>query len=120
MARRVAVVDDSEIVLMTVQMALAGVGWDVTTFGNEVGVSLRIEDSEPEVVLVDVNMPGLNGEGLIKSLKKLSGLKSAKLLLHSDQDASALKLLATKTGADGFIQKTGDPAELVNRIEAYL
>ena len=115
---KVAVIDDSPIVLRGVKMALEPRGWTVAIFENKFGVSNEIIQSKPDVVLIDMNMPLLNGAALLRSLRR--GDMTAKLLLHSDQAIAELQKAATENNADGYIAKTGDADALDKAIRRFM
>jgi DNA-binding NarL/FixJ family response regulator len=115
---KVAVIDDSPIVLRGVKLALEPRGWTVSLFDNKFGVSNEVIKDAPDVVLIDMNMPLLNGAALLRSLRR--GNMSAKLLFHSDQDIAELQKAATENNADGYIAKTGDGAALDKALRRFV
>lgn len=111
---RLAVIDDSEIVLESIDEGLTRLGWSVRTFSNRHGVTVDIIEWQPDVVLVDVNMPLLTGESVMKILS--SRLGDSLLLLHSSLPVSELRPLVRKAEADGFVAKGSDIAALDRQI----
>lgn len=116
---RVVVIDDSEIVRATVELALSQHGWDVTSLDNAFGVAARVKQINPQIILLDVNMPLVDGEKLAGILQKLLN-GSAKILLHSSMSASELRQKVRATGSDGFVEKTNDPAALDRKLRSFL
>ena len=113
----VAVIDDSKLVLSAVRLGLEPLGWVVHTFENDFGVSLQVKSVEPDIVLIDMNMPLLNGPALLRSLRRSS---SARMLFHSDQPVADLRKAADANKADGFIKKTGDAKQLDIQLRRHL
>ena len=64
-ALRVLVVDDDGMYLELVQRSLRGFGMEVTTTDSSLGVSNLIRRLEPDVVLLDVNIPALSGDAVL-------------------------------------------------------
>lgn len=116
----VVVVDDNEIMLETVRAGLSPLGWRVVTFDNAFGVVTRIREANPDVILLDVNMPTLPGDKLVKSVTSVFGCPNARVLLHSDRPAGDLRKLVRESGAHGFIQKTDDAAALDRKLRQFL
>ncbi|MDI3290917.1 response regulator [Polyangium sp. 15x6] len=117
--RRILVVDDSEICRELVKLLLQSRGFDVITLDSPFGFGAAVAREQPDLVLVDVNMPALHGGKLVEvALQK--GILSCPIVFHSDRPARELQSLVLSTGASGFIPKTNDGDELVSRIEEYL
>ena len=106
--RRCAVVDDSRVVLELMRMHLTQAGWDVSTHSEMAGLELRLRAWGPDVVLLDVGMPGVGVDTLRQRVVLLRGATGAKVLLHSAREPHELVLLAQRSGADGALPKSGD------------
>jgi DNA-binding response OmpR family regulator len=117
--RTVLVVDDSEICREIVKLALGARGYEVVALDTPFGFAATLARMQPDLVLVDVNMPALHGGKLVEvALQK--GLCTCPIVFHSDRPVRELQSLVLATGAAGFIQKTNDPDELAARVEACL
>ena len=71
---------------------------------------------KPELVLMDVNMPGLGGDTIVSVLAKAQPTGDTVVLLHSSLSADVLRTKAAAAGAHGFIQKSGDLFGLVREV----
>ncbi len=116
---KVLIVDDSEIVLDLVAMYLEDFGFEVDTLDNAVGLMAAVESDPPDLILLDVFMPGLRGDEATLLLQNASQQKIP-ILLHSDMDEDELSRTARDTGADGYVVKTMDPEELVAQLKPWL
>ncbi|TKD03966.1 response regulator [Polyangium fumosum] len=117
--RRILVVDDSEICRELVKLLLQSRGFEVITLDSPFGFGAAVAREQPDLVLVDVNMPALHGGKLVEvALQK--GILSCPIVFHSDRPARELQSLVLSTGASGFIPKTNDGDELASRVEEYL
>lgn len=117
---KVVVIDDSEIVLEVTRGALEGAGFDVVTHDRPAGCVALILHEKPELVLMDVNMPGLGGDTIVSVLGKAAPTSDTIVLLHSSLSAEVLRTKATTAGAHGFIQKSGDLFGLVREVNRWL
>ncbi len=117
---RILVIDDDELLLLTTKAVLEAEGYEVETHCGAFGATGVIQRSPPDLLLLDVNMPGLSGLGLLDSLAGTHPpSEDMRILLHSSNDADSLRLAVRRTAADGYVCK-GDPAELRRRVEAAL
>lgn len=106
-AKRVLIVDDSEITIALLQAQLADAGLTVltATSAEEATRIITKSSTRPELVLLDVNMPGIDGAQFCKFIKKNSMFESVKVVFCSGMDLDELKSLAEACGADGFVHK---------------
>ena len=117
---KIVVIDDSEIVLEVARGALEGAGYDVVTHDRPAGCVALILHEKPDLVLMDVNMPGLGGDTIVSVLAKAQPTGDTVVLLHSSLSAEVLRAKASAAGAHGFIQKSGDLFALVREISRWL
>jgi len=118
MRKRVLVVDDSEIVLEMASEALIAKGYDVFTALNARDADRFIYgDSRPDVIIIDVMMPYLDGDRKTRMLKDDSATSEIPVLLLSSKSERDLALLVTESGANGFIRKPFTFKEMIEKIE---
>ncbi len=117
---KVVVIDDSEVVLEFTRGALEGAGFDVVTHDRPGGCVALILHEKPDLVLMDVNMPGLAGDTVAGVLAKAQPTRETVILLYSSLSADALRAKAAAAGAHGFIQKTGDTYGFVRDLNRWL
>lgn len=118
MPLRVLMVDDDEDQLDMTSRLLRAEGFEVRTVGESLGVSLIVREFDPHLVLLDVEIPALSGDRLLPVLRKnLRGKGTPPaLVLFSATDPDTLRRLARDVGADGWIPKGLDGAELAGRV----
>src|SRR5262249_18779658 len=104
--KTVLVIDDSEIVLELTKAALEKAGYHVVTRDRPSGSVAAILRDKPDIVLLDVNMPSLQGDVIAKILVRAMKNPDTLILLHSSMSIDTLRLKAVATGAHGYIQKT--------------
>lgn len=117
---KIFIVDDSKTVLEFVSLCLQDAGHDVMTFENPLSITREAMRQNPDVILVDVSMPALNGDKLIPIIRDLKGNRNGKIVLYSSRTEQELMLLARSCGADGYITKSMDPEQFLNSVERYL
>jgi len=117
---KIVVIDDSEIVLEVTRGALEGAGYDVVTHDRPAGCVALILHEKPDLVLMDVNMPGLGGDTIVSVLAKAAPTSDTIVLLHSSLSAEVLRGKATTAGAHGFLQKSGDLFGMVREVNRWL
>lgn len=112
---RVLVVDDDPIVLEIVQRWLEAAHYDVAAHGSGFGATGVVQKFRPDVVLLDVEMPGLNGDA-IANLISAKGLGDVQVIFHSGRDIKELTRIAQSRSALGAIQKTSDAYQFIREF----
>lgn len=107
LGRRILVVDDSEMTARLIESELSQKGYEVAV-AESVDKATRIilrRQSRPDLILLDVNMPGVNGEQFCRFLKGNSLFSGIKVVLCSAANIEELKRICKEAGADGFVPK---------------
>jgi CheY-like chemotaxis protein len=113
----VLVVDDDPIVLEITRERLEGAGYEVHTRDAAIGTTEFIAKNQPDIVLMDVMMPGLSGDRLTELLQRQGRTKGVPVIFHSSKDAGDLDQLVRRVGAVGAIEKTSNDGEFVRQFE---
>lgn len=106
-ARRVLVVDDSEATARLLEAELKALGHEVMT-ANSADAATKIilkKKTRPDLVLLDVNMPGVNGEEFCRFIKGNSLFAGIQVVLCSAEEESVLQRIVQTAGADGYVRK---------------
>ncbi|AKJ00034.1 response regulator receiver domain-containing protein [Archangium gephyra] len=114
---RVLVVDDDPDLLELVRRTLSP-HFEVQTHHSALGVSNLVRNGEPDLVLLDVNFPALKGDQVV-SLARRYAPRTTKFILYSASDEARLRSLARASGADGYLSKSVQGAELIQRLTAF-
>ncbi|MBI5478738.1 MAG: response regulator [Deltaproteobacteria bacterium] len=117
--RRILILDDSDICREMAQMELEEHGYDVTGLDGPGGFADALRQSEPDLALVDVSMPGLDGRQLVEIARGAEPHRCV-IVLFSDRSEGELQGLVRSWGAAGFIRKSGKEGELVRQVEQFL
>jgi CheY-like chemotaxis protein len=106
MARKVLLIDDSAITLQIVANTLQEAGYDVRTSTEVADLGPVLGAWRPDVILTDVNMPGISGVELCRRLKSSYETAHVPVVLYSALADDDLEILARECEADAFLSKS--------------
>jgi len=115
---KVLVIDDDPIVLEVIRERLSNAGYEVVTREEALGTTQVVRDEQPDLVLLDVMMPALNGERIAELLLAHKATQHVGIILHSSKPELELLTLIQQTGALGAIAKTADGGVFIQRFDA--
>ncbi|MFP2910936.1 PleD family two-component system response regulator, partial [Pyxidicoccus sp. 3LFB2] len=104
---RILIVDDSEMTARIIEADLVSKGFEVhvaDTADKATKIILK-KQTRPDLVLLDVRMPNVNGEQFCRFIKSNSLFKGIKVLLCSGENVEELQRICREAGADGYIPK---------------
>jgi two-component system cell cycle response regulator len=114
----VLVADDSEVVRAVLRLELEGQGHSVVTVGDGRAALEACRAYEPDVVLLDVNMPGLDGYGVLEALQADDDLRYVPVVFLTSRDSTESAVAALQAGAQDYLRKPFEPVELAARVAA--
>jgi two-component system response regulator MprA len=114
----VLLVDDDAPILRMLERTLAAEGYAVTAVADGGGALVQAERSTPDVIVLDVAMPGMDGLAVTRRLRA-KGL-GVPILLLTARDAIEERVAGLDAGADDYLVKPFDVAELTARIRALM
>jgi two-component system KDP operon response regulator KdpE len=112
---RVLVVDDEPRILNFLNTKLKVSGYQTLTATDGFGCLEQVQAEEPDLVVLDVLMPGKDG---LETLKELRTFSSVPVIILSAKGGNTDKVKGLELGADDYLSKPFSPDELVARIEA--
>jgi DNA-binding response OmpR family regulator len=113
---KVLIVEDDEVIAASMAQHLSGVGYDPVTVGRgEVGLA-RLRYEAPDVVVLDLMLPGLDGWSLIESARA-EGIGTP-IIVVSARGTEHDRVHALQIGADDYLVKPFSMKELVARVQA--
>jgi two-component system, OmpR family, response regulator MtrA len=115
MKSRVLVVDDDPALAEMLTIVLRGEGFDTAVVADGTRALPAVRELRPDVVLLDLMLPGMNGIDVCRAIRAESGVPIVMLTAKSDTVDIVLGL---ESGADDYIVKPFKPKELVARIRA--
>ena len=117
---QVLIVDDEADLVWGVRYALLDEGYDVAAAYNGGDALALAREQRPDVIVLDIIMPGLDGIELCHELRRDAGLGSIPILFLSTRGAVADRIRGLDEGGDDYLGKPFDLAELKARIRALL
>lgn len=118
--KTILVVDDDPLVLKAVQRALTNADTDVVTCHKSFGLLNRIAALTPDVVVLDVRMPGIDGDTLVQLVRTDKALANTRIVLYSGVDSATLSSTAASCKADGWVTKGEGTRALAAAIRRLL
>ncbi len=119
MKQTIALVDDDRNILTSISIALEKEGFNVQTYLDGESAYIGITRTPPDLAVIDVKMPKMDGEELLRKLRKKTTLP---VILLTSKDEEVDELLGLKLGANDFIKKSGGFSikVLIERIRVQL
>jgi two-component system KDP operon response regulator KdpE len=114
---RVMIVDDEAPILRVLRPSLAAAGYEVIEADNGRDALARSAQHVPDVVLLDLGLPDMDGKDVILALRKWTQVP---IIVLSARDAEAERIAALDTGADDYVIKPFHTGELLARVRAAL
>ncbi len=117
---RILVVDDSNTIVQMVKLTLTPAGHELRVADNGALGVAAAKEWLPDLILMDIMMPEMNGYQATQLLRRNKSTANIPILILSAQDSLAEKLNGFEAGADDYLTKPFEPAELVLRVAAHL
>jgi two-component system KDP operon response regulator KdpE len=116
-ANRILVVDDEPQIRRIMRTTLVGTGYEVDDARTGEEALEKVREFRPELVLLDINMPGMGGLAACREIRSDPNVAIIMLTVHNSE---AAKVEALDAGADDFVMKPFSTPELLARIRAAL
>ena len=115
----IALIDDDRNILTSISIALEKEGFKVQTYLDGESALIGLTRSPPDLAVIDIKMPKMDGEELLKKLRKKTALP---VIFLTSKDDEIDELLGLKLGADDFVKKSGGFSVkiLIERIRVQL
>ena len=113
MTTKVLAIDDSRTIRNLLRVSLEGAGFEYHSACDGVEGVEQFSEVEPDVVITDINMPNLDGFGVIEELRGTDINSKVPILVLTTESAPEMKARARNAGATGWITKPFDDASLI-------
>jgi len=120
MKRKLLLVEDEPTAIRITKYALERAGYEVLVAGNGPEGLRKAREERPDLIILDVMLPGLDGFQVCLDLRAHSQTSGIPILMLSAKAAKSDSDTGLKVGADSYLAKPAAPAELLRRIEALL
>ncbi len=119
MKETIALIDDDRNILTSLSIALEKEGFKIQTYLDGESALIGLSRTPPDLAVIDIKMPKMDGEELLKKLRKKTSLP---VIFLTSKDDEIDELLGLKLGADDFIKKSGGFSikVLIERIRVQL
>jgi two-component system OmpR family response regulator len=114
---RILIVDDDPAIREVVRFALARAGFDTIEAADGRAALVRFADSTPDLVVLDVMLPELDGTEVCRAIRRDSAVP---VLFLSSRDDEVDRVVGLEIGGDDYLTKPFSPRELVARVRAIL
>ena len=119
MKQTIALIDDDRNILTSISIALEKEGFKVQTYLDGESALIGLARTPPDLAIIDIKMPKMDGEELLKKLRKKTSMP---VIFLTSKDEEVDELLGLKLGADDFVKKSGGFSikVLIERIRVQL
>ena len=117
MSNRVLLVDDDEKLRRLVSEYLEGYGFQVDTLSNGLSVLETVRKESPDIVILDVMLPGKDG---LDVLKEIRAEHTVPVIMLTARGEDADRIVGLELGADDYLPKPFNPLELLARMKAVI
>ncbi len=120
MIKNILIVDDSASMRQLVAFALEDAGYDVVQAVDGEDALSKASQSRAEMVITDLNMPKLDGIGLIRQLREKSEYKFTPIVMLTTESQETKKNEGKQAGASGWIVKPFTPDQLIGVVRKFV
>src|SRR5947209_1600307 len=120
MSKKVAVVEDEAELASLIEYNLTRGGFQTRIFNGADGTFRELEDWQPDLIVLDVMLPGQDGFDLCRRMRQGGKLKRTPVIFLTARSDEVDRVLGLEIGGDDYITKPFSPRELVARVKAHI
>jgi len=120
MPKRIAIVEDEAELAALLDYNLSRNGYETQTFGGSGGALKSLEEFKPDLVVLDVMLPEVDGFELCRQIRQSAALGRIPVLFLTARADEVDRVLGLEIGGDDYMTKPFSPRELVARVKAHL
>ena len=120
MGKRVLVIEDEPNIIEALSFILSRDGWTVHTHSDGVNANERIRTTPPDLVILDVMLPGKSGFDILRDLRADPEMQALPVLMLTARGQTRDRELAEKLGVNRFITKPFSNAEVIENVRALV
>ncbi len=113
-------VEDEKAILDLMVYTLKASGFEAQGFESDAGFWLAMKDKKPELVILDVMLPGEDGLSILKRLRESPVTADIPVIMATAKDSEFDKVIGLDSGADDYLAKPFGMLEMISRIKAVL
>lgn len=119
MGKKILIIDDEIHILELLKLNLEIYGYEIFTADTGNNAMSLIEKINPDIILLDLMLPGMNGIDICKKIRNNSLLNKIRILIISAKSEEIDKIVCLEIGADDYITKPFSLREMIARINAF-
>lgn len=116
MSRKVLLIEDEPNIIEAIRFLLTRDGWQVETHSDGTDAVEVIQAAAPDLVILDVMLPGKSGMDILRDLRDLDGMESLPVLMLTARGQARDRELAEKAGVSRFMTKPFSNAEVLTAV----
>jgi two-component system chemotaxis response regulator CheY len=120
MNKRIMIVDDSATMRQAIGLTLREAGYAILEAGDGIEAMQRLEGVQVDMLITDLNMPRLDGVGLIANIRRKEGHRFLPIVMLTTENDEALKRSAKRAGASAWLTKPFQPDQLLGLVRTVL
>ena len=117
---KILIVDDEEHIIELLKFNLLNAGYEVLTANNGIDAVKIAKAEKPNLLLLDLMLPGIDGFDVCKEIKRNNEMKNTSIVMLTAKGEELDKILGLELGADDYITKPFSVRELLARVKAVL
>jgi CheY-like chemotaxis protein len=120
MDRTILIIEDEKLIIVSTQMVLESVGYRVESAMNgEEGIG-KASEIRPDLILLDIMMPGIDGWETLTRLKRDEATRSIPVIIFTAREHARGHQKSDEMGAAGYFRKPFEPDELIELVEKHV
>ena len=120
MTRRILIAEDEESIVASLDFLMRRAGYATCIARDGPAALLRVADFAPDLVLLDIMLPGLSGFDICARIRENPALAATRVLMLTARGSNADEARGMAAGADGYVTKPFATQELVARVRELL
>ncbi|HEY41843.1 MAG TPA: response regulator [Dehalococcoidia bacterium] len=120
METKILIIEDDPVGLRYIRFTLEKHGYQVITAGNGLEGLRKARTEEPDLVILDVMLPGMDGYEICHRLRAEPATARLPILMFSARSQDKDKAVGRQVGADDYLTKPAEPSEIIRRVESLL
>lgn len=117
---KVLIVDDEPFNIEVLEQTLDGTGYQVVTASNGQEALAKIQGEQPDLVLLDLMMPVMDGFAVLTKVKEDPMLRDIPIIIVSAENDSKSVVKGIKQGAEDYLTKPVDTAQFLKKVKEFL
>lgn len=118
MPKQILIIDDEQTISTAMSVRLRAVGHEVTLASSGEAGLVEAANHKPDVILLDIRMPGIDGYEVCQKLKSTPGLADIPVIFVSANATETTRQKAFEVGGFGFIPKPYEPKDVLDAIQS--